>query len=292
MSLSTASAVAAAQSLAREHGLETEPVVLADRSNLVLHLAPHPLVARVAMATSVVRVGMEWLHREVELSRFLHARGAFVTRPNERVDPGPVERDGMIISLWELEDVRGACDPSLVGSRLAHAHRLLAELPEGVVPEWAGWIEARVVLERALTSPHLDADERRRLQDAWERGERVVESARARTASFQAVHGDAHLRNVIASARGPLWTDWEDAFLGPVEWDLACLTSRAVLFGEERDAIEAALSAYDAPYDPDLARDLGLVRNLQVIPWLAVFAERDPALVPRMHARVDRLPAQ
>src|SRR5690606_2578743 len=151
MSLSTASAVAAAQSLAREHGLETEPVVLADRSNLVLHLAPHPLVARVAMATSVVRVGMEWLHREVELSRFLHARGAFVTRPNERVDPGPVERDGMIISLWELEDVRGACDPSLVGSRLAHAHRLLAELPEGVVPEWAGWTEARVVLERALT---------------------------------------------------------------------------------------------------------------------------------------------
>jgi Ser/Thr protein kinase RdoA (MazF antagonist) len=32
----------------------------------------------------------------------------------------------------------------------------------------------------------------------------------------QAVHGDAHLGNVINTARGPLWNDWGDAFLGPV----------------------------------------------------------------------------
>ena len=31
------------------------------------------------------------------------------------------------------------------------------------------------------------------------------------------VHGDTHLRNVINTARGPLWGDWEDAFRGPLE---------------------------------------------------------------------------
>jgi hypothetical protein len=32
------------------------------------------------------------------------------------------------------------------------------------------------------------------------------------------------------------------------------------------------------------------VRNVQVIPWLAVFAERHPELLPRMRARIAALP--
>jgi thiamine kinase-like enzyme len=107
---------------------------------------------------------------------------------------------------------------------------------------------------------------------------------------MQPVHGDAHLGNVLATARGAVWTDWEDAFVGPIEWDLASLRSRLVLFGEEREAIEAACEGYDHEHDPALVDDLALCRNLQVIPWLAVFAERDPSLVPRMKARIAKLP--
>lgn len=61
-------------------------------------------------------------------------------------------------------------------------------------------------------------------------------------------------------------------------------------FGEERDAIDEAYAAYDAPFNVDLVRDLGLVRNLQVIPWLAVFAERQPELLARMRERISKLP--
>ena len=107
---------------------------------------------------------------------------------------------------------------------------------------------------------------------------------------MQTVHGDAHLGNVLSTARGPVWTDWEDAFFGPVEWDLACLRSKAELFGEERDAIDEACASYDAPLARDLVRDLALVRTLQVIPWLAIFAERQPELFPRMRARLAKLP--
>ena len=63
------------------------------------------------------------------------------------------------------------------------------------------------------------------------------------------------------------------------------------LFGEERALIEATLAAYGVPHDAALVRELGLVRNVAVIAWLAVFAERQPELLPRMRARLDRLPA-
>jgi thiamine kinase-like enzyme len=36
-----------------------------------------------------------------------------------------------------------------------------------------------------------------------------------------ALHGDAHPGNLLATARGPLWIDFEDACHGPREWDYA-----------------------------------------------------------------------
>jgi aminoglycoside phosphotransferase (APT) family kinase protein len=276
--------------LIAELGLAARPSVLADRSNLVLALDPLPLVARVAMATSASRVGLEFAGREVLVARFLDAAGCAVTRPAASVEPGPYEREGLVISLWEREVLAGALDARLAGARLAECHRALAGLDRARLPRWGGWEEARAVLDRALASPHLTEPERARVRGAWEIGEHVVEGAAAKSASMQAVHGDAHLGNVLASTRGPVWTDWEDAFVGPVEWDLASVRSRAELFGEDVLAIEAACAGYAGPFDPELVKELGLCRNLQVIPWLAVFAERDVSLVSRLRARVARLP--
>jgi hypothetical protein len=284
-------ATQAVAALITELGMVARPSVLADRSNLVLALDPLPLVARVAMATSASRVGLAFLGREVLVARFLDAAGCAVTRPARSIDPGPYERDGLVISLWEREDLEGELDARLAGVRLSDCHRALARLDPALLPRWGGWEEARAVLDRALASPHLTEPERARVRRAWEIGERLVEGAEMRTASMQGIHGDAHLGNVLASARGPVWTDWEDAFVGPVEWDLASLRSRAALFGEDVEAIEAACAGYAGPFDPELVRELALCRNLQVIPWLAVFAERDVSLVPRLRARIGRLPS-
>ncbi len=278
--------------LALEQGLACVPETLAERSNLVLRLSPHRIVARVALAESAVRAGTAYLAREVSLSRFLTARGRRVTRPSERIAPGPFERGGLVVSFWELEDVRPEpADPQLAGAELAALHCALRDYPAESLPVWGAWTEASAALDRALRSATLDAGERRRLERAWTRGEAIVERSARESQSFQAVHGDAHVRNVISTASGPLWTDWEDAFLGPVEYDIAALRSRLELFGEEREAIESMCAAYDGPLDPALVRELGLVRNLQVIPWLAVFAERDGSLLPRMRARIACLPA-
>lgn len=293
MTPSADDALAVTRALAHELGVPAEPVVVADRSNLVLRLdAPEaPLVARVAMATSLVRIGMPWLRREVEIARFLAERDAAVTRPAERIDPGPYERGGFVISFWRAERlVAELADPASIGATLAALHQELAGYPEERLPLWGGFEEARQVFERAKRGGSLARDELRKLEQGFERAERILESARARSASFQAVHGDAHIKNALASERGTLWTDWEDAFVGPVEWDIASLRSRAELFGEDRELIEAACAAYSGAWDRALASELGLVRNVQVIPWLAAFAERQPELLPRMRSRIERLP--
>lgn len=291
MSLSTEHAIAVVGTLARELGVDATPVVVADRSNLVLRLDPHPVVARVAMATSRVRVGMAWLQREIELARFLTARGSLVTRPSTLLEAGPFERDGLVTSFWELETITDtAAESHEAGAALASIHRHLAHYPAGRLPEWGGFEEARHVLEHARRSPLLERAELLRLERGFEHAEAIVASARARSASFQAIHGDAHVNNVLATARGPLWTDWEDAFVGPIEFDLACLRSKLLLFGEDREAIEAMTAAYDGPWNPELTADLGLVRNVQVVAWLVVFAERQPELASRMRARLGFLP--
>lgn len=280
-------AIEAVTDLARELGLHVTPRVIADRSNLVLRLEPRPLVARVAMATSTARVGLDWLRREVELARFL--AGHPVTRLAEELDAGPHEREGLVISFWALEELlERPADPLEAGRALAACHRALVAYPRERLPWLGGWEEARAVRSRAAA--RFSSDERARIDRAWDEAEAVLEGAESRTASWQPVHGDAHLGNVLGTARGALWTDWEDAFVGPVEYDLACLRSRAELFGEERERIEAACVGYGEDVDPELVRELGLVRNLQVIVWLAVFAERQPELWPRARARIERLP--
>jgi thiamine kinase-like enzyme len=287
---SNATAVHEVQALARSLGAPCQPVLLADASNVVLRLAPHPIVARVAMATSMVRAGVAWLEREVLISRFLDGRGCAVTRPSRTIEPGPHERAGLVVSFWELEaEVSRAPDPRRAGLELGRIHRELRDLA-AEVPEWGAWNEMRAVYERMHSSPFFSTAERRRVHAAWQRAESIVSSSRARSASFQIVHGDAHIRNVMATERGELWTDWEDAFLGPIEWDLACMRSRLELFGEERQAIEALCATYDEAADPALVRDLGLVRNVQVILWVAVFAERDPSRLERLRQRIERLP--
>lgn len=287
--LQVTEAIAVVRELARGLGCESHPTILADRSNLVLRL-DDSTVARVAMATSMTRVGMEWSGREVEVARFIDERGGSVTRPSRRIGPGPVERDGLVVTFWEHESlVAERPDPRAAGAALARLHAILSAFPRERLAVWGGFEEARSVLPRARAKGLLSASELARIDAAWAAADGIVASARARSAGFQAVHGDAHIGNVLATARGAVWTDWEDAFIGPIEFDLACLRSKADLFGEERESIEATIAAYDGEYDRALVLDLQLVRNLQVIPWLAVFAERHPELLPRMRARIERL---
>jgi thiamine kinase-like enzyme len=61
---------------------------------------------------------------------------------------------------------------------------------------------------------------------------------------FQPLHGDAHPGNLLNTTLGLLWTDWEDTFRGPVEWDLASIIWNSRILDGDHATADAILAAY------------------------------------------------
>ena len=85
----TATMAAAAVKVAASLGVHgTDPVILADGANVIVHLRPAPVVAKVAASTPAVRPDdAAWLQRELDIARFLAGRGVPVMTPSPEVPP-------------------------------------------------------------------------------------------------------------------------------------------------------------------------------------------------------------
>jgi aminoglycoside phosphotransferase (APT) family kinase protein len=91
----------------------------------------------------------------------------------------------------------------------------------------------------------------------------------------QALHGDAHLGNVMVTSTGPLWGDWEESWRGPTAWDIAALEHRRRVFGDLDAEIGAALAAY-GPYDDAAVEAWGDVVTVWAAAWGVFFARERP----------------
>jgi hypothetical protein len=77
-------------------------VVISAVSNLLVQLLPPPVVARVMTGTAALHDDLEqWLHCEVSVLKFLAPSGMAVA-PRPLLDPGPYQRGGFWMTLWEL----------------------------------------------------------------------------------------------------------------------------------------------------------------------------------------------
>jgi Ser/Thr protein kinase RdoA (MazF antagonist) len=266
------SALAAAQAVATAHGLRaTEPRVLSSRSNLLVHLSPAPVVARVATSTAALRPDVAaHFERELAVARFLAERGAPVVPPSDLLPPGPHRHEGLVLSFWRYVEGEPATalTPAELGRALGVLHEALREF-RGVLPllgppvvEVAAGID-ELEREAALTPAVLA-----RLRDAHARVAPVLRAA----GPVRALHGDAHLGNLMLTRAGPLWNDFEDTCTGPLEWDLACMVQRSG---------PAALAGYpDAPSEVALAPFIA-ARELQGVVWLQRLARRVPERAER-----------
>jgi aminoglycoside phosphotransferase (APT) family kinase protein len=115
-----------------------------------------------------------------------------------------------------------------------------------------------------------------------ELGTRLRDRLFAGAEPLRAVHGDAHLGNVIQTSRGPLWNDWEDAHLAPTIWDLGCLHASSRAFNRAPAPVAAAQRGYG-----DFARGPALTaavtaRVLQAVVWSGVIAQArdEPTTAP------------
>src|SRR5437763_436875 len=164
----------AALGVARDYGLRsTDPTILAARSNLIIHLRPAPVVARVALGTAILRPDVrEWFGREVAVAGFLAGQeGVGVVPPSDEIPPGPHEHDGMILSFWRLVPSDPERRPSVAeaGRALQELHRALRNFP-GELPDLAPpLIEVPRLLDRIEHRGDLSSTDLARLRDACER---------------------------------------------------------------------------------------------------------------------------
>ncbi len=113
-------ALSVAVAVARAHGLRvTDPVILRDQLNVLVHLRPAPVVARVAGTIARVRPGTDWLEREVAVAGHLARAGAPVVGPSQELPPGPHQHEGRVLSFWDyVEAAAEPADPVAAGEAL------------------------------------------------------------------------------------------------------------------------------------------------------------------------------
>jgi Ser/Thr protein kinase RdoA (MazF antagonist) len=266
---SSQQAVTVAVEVARAHGLRVdEPRLLGNGMNVIVHLAPAPVVARIAAATAVVRPRPEdHLARDVAVAAHAAAKGAPVVAPSGELPPGPHLARGRVLSFWEYVEHDASFRPRLatVAATLKVLHDALADFDGDLQYLGPPLADLADVVDRLEAQGIVAAA----------RAQRVREGIAACTAALpsaaddrgRALHGDAHARNTITGPDGLRWNDFEDTCRGPIEWDLACLVRRSG---------RAALRHYgdDAPTEAEL-RPFVLARRLQVAVWSRVANERD-----------------
>ncbi|MCW0213376.1 MAG: aminoglycoside phosphotransferase family protein [Pseudonocardia sp.] len=272
-----AAGLAALLALARRSGLPTAaPRVLSDRANLVVHLAPAPVVARVPLlAGRVRRDPTAWLRRELAVAAHVAARGGPVVAPSAVVDPGPHAEAGFAATFWEHAATRDEQpDPATAGVALAHLHAAAEGLPDEL-PWLAPAVEQ--VHDALAACPAEIADGLRK------RHESLV-SAVDRSGGA-VLHGDAHAGNLLLTGAGPRWTDLEETCTGPREWDLAVLADPRAI------SAYAAELGRPAPSRDDLEPYRAL-RELEGTAWLTAVAplypERYAALAQQRLSRLTR----
>jgi Phosphotransferase enzyme family len=256
--------LAAASVVAADQGLRfAEPTILRDRGNLLVHLAPTPVVARVATLTGTRRTGDRWLRREVMVAGFLDDAGAPVVAPSVELDPGPHTHEGISLSFWDyVEEIEVPLDAAEAGRRLRICHEVLADY-DGQLEPLGTLAEAERWLEELAAEGRIDADSAARLRaDAAEARRRID----ALGLPMQTVHGDAHLDNAINTAAGPLWNDWEDTCLAPRALDLGCLEAASSVWGDDPEPVTAALAAY-GEIDPATLAVFVAARRFQGAMW-------------------------
>jgi hypothetical protein len=247
--LAAAAAVAAAYGLAQD-----EAIVIYSGSNVLVHLRPAPVVARVMTGTVALHDDpSRWLKREISVLEFLAPSGLAVV-PSPFIAPGPHHHDGlwMTFSEW-IPDVEPA-------THLDDAHRLgraLRDLHDELRP-FDGDLGNLDALREDIYHLHgqlrpADGQEADAISSLRARLDALREVVFESTLPTQALHGDVSLSNLLHTSQRLIWNDFEDTFRGPVHWDLASYVSSLRTRGASSSLVREMLNAYRWDDEQELA---------------------------------------
>lgn len=283
--LSDRPAIQAVHEVLSKHGVTVDRCeVLQDGSTLVLRLT-ETLVARVVQDREGPREGLDWFVRENTVVEHLTRTGAPVIPLHPDLPPGPHECRGFPMSFWRFVMVSGrAPDAHEAGRALGVCHASLATL-EAPMPRLAILHESLGILRgRALFPQETSALLKWHLEESLRR----LEDGR-----HQILHGDAHFGNVLDTTEGLLWTDWEDAFLGPAEWDVASLIWNAKLLDDDAATVAAVMNGYEAAggrIDVSLLQQCLKARAAVMCAWYPLlYPNPDAVRAEKLKQRLDWL---
>lgn len=280
--------IRAAIETAAAHGMVADRCdILQDGSTLVLRLS-ETLVARVVVDRDGPRQGDAWFARENAVARHLTRHGAPVIPLHRALPPGPHVHLGFTLNFWEFVTVVDKpVSPEQTGATLHRCHSILRSFPE-TLPDLAILRETLDLLEtlrarRLFTEPVLNLLHHH-----------LAESLHALSPlPSQALHGDAHSGNLLNTTFGPLWTDWEDAFRGPVEWDLASIIWNARILEEDHATADGILAAYQhtgGSFDPSALDHCLIARAAVMSAWYPLlYPASDPERARKLQFRLDWL---
>ena len=263
--------VAAAVEVARGHGVSVSaPRVLAASNNVVVQLAPAPLVAKVAATWRRRDQRRGRLARELAVARHAAGHGAPVVQPSVDPPAGPHRRDGYELTLWKLvEPARREADSAEIADALTAFHTAMADYP-GQLPSFRSSLdEATDLLADTSCLPRLQADDRAVLVRT---DRRIREALPAFSWHQRPLHGQPHEGNRFVTPSGVLLFDLEDACSGPLEWDLAYLPSEITTHFERvqlelltllRQAVSLCVAVW-CWADPDRAPDVAEAAHVHV----------------------------
>lgn len=278
--------LAAAQAVAREYGVACDDALrLAGGSNVLVHLKPAPVVARVMTGTALLHDDVErWLAREVAVGAFVAERSDGVVPPSDILPPGPHERDGLWMTLWKFvpHDAQAPPpEPRELGRALRGLHAALADFPGDLPPlsETRDWLERLLGELRPSTS--LTPED-----IAWLRFKLVALTPAVFESALpaQALHGDASLSNLLRTESGLVWNDLEDVCTGPVAWDISGLVTNARARRQSPTFGDELLAGYGDPGVEDLEPFLEAHTLYEVI-WHSFEGRGGPARRGLDHAR-------
>lgn len=193
-----------------------------------------------------------------------------VVGPATLADPGPFAEGGRYVTFWTFTEI-GAATATKAGSSLRAFHE--------AARSWKGELRTFDPRDEAVRIADLVGG------DAGEVLKAAAQALLVPDLPQQPLHGDAHLGNVVA---GGVWQDLDEACIGPIEWDVACLRHRWFLRGEIEHETRDALAAY-GPYDDDALKAVEPLVVLFTAAWGSLAPTIGEAIGPHTRQRLEWL---
>jgi Ser/Thr protein kinase RdoA (MazF antagonist) len=271
-------AIEAATQIAATYQIKSAaPILLKDSNNTVIHLAPSPVVAKVATST-LRKQRVSNLEQELKVALHLADSGAPIVPPSEEIPPAVYRYKDSEITFWQYcaGEIREEIDSSELVAALKQFHAAFA----GYEDVLKSFTEDYQVCHSLLStdgrtselSPELSIADRRFLRDVYDHL-----SASLQTFEFEAVpvHSEIHGGNVLWLDGEPLLIDFENCCRGPRELDFLGFS-------------ESNLTACPN-LNQELMETLGDLRSFRVAVWCWSQPDRAPEVREAAEYHLGRL---